>query len=198
MDWRYRADVAAFECHTQRLMLRDWRDADRAPFAAMNADPTVMEFFPALLSPSQSDALIERFTSESTQRGFCPWALEEARSGAFVGFVGLHDVPHELAFAPSIEVGWRLARAFWGRGYATEAAEAALAFAFETLGVTDIVSFTSTINVRSQRVMQRLSMTRNSKDDFQHPGVPKGHALRPHVLYRLGADAWRSREAARC
>jgi ribosomal-protein-alanine N-acetyltransferase len=185
--------VSGFELRTARLVLRGWRWADRDAFARMNADPVVMEFFPATLRREQSDGLVDHFESELAARGFCPWTVEEQSSGAFVGFVGLHAVPEFLPFAPAIEVGWRLARSFWGKGYATEAAETSARFAFTTLGAPEIVSFTSVVNLRSRKVMERLSMSRDLTGDFEHPNVAPGHALRPHVLYRLGVDAWRRR-----
>ena len=176
--------MAEFELHTPRLTLRSWKQVDRPVFARMNADPEVMEFFPSLLTPDESDALVCRFEAEFASRGFCPWAVEERQSGDFIGFVGLHDVPDYLSFAPSIEVGWRLARPFWGRGYATEAASAAIRFGFETLDLVEIVSFTSTVNARSRSVMERLAMCRTPAEDFEHPDIAPGHRLRPHVLYR--------------
>jgi ribosomal-protein-alanine N-acetyltransferase len=185
--------MTEFELVTARLVLRSWRPSDRPPFATMNADPEVMEFFPAPLTRAESDTLVERFEGERVARGFCPWAVEERASGAFIGFVGLHQVPEYLPCAPAVEVGWRLARPFWGRGYATEAATAAVDFAFDTLHADEVVSFTSTVNVRSRAVMERLSMTRRPAEDFDHPHVVQGHPLRPHVLYRLGAAAWRGR-----
>jgi RimJ/RimL family protein N-acetyltransferase len=182
--------VAEFEIPTARLLLRTWRDADRPQFAKMNADSAVMEFFPSPLSREESDVLVLRFVDEFAQRNYCPLAVEERESGGFIGFVGLHEVPEYLPFAPAIEVGWRLARPFWGRGYATKAASAALAFGFDTLGTNEIVSFTSTVNLRSRRVMEHLSMSRNPAEDFEHPKVAEGHPLRPHVLYRLETEAW--------
>lgn len=182
-----------FELPTPRLVLRSWTPADRPVFAAMNADPTVMEFFPATLSREDSDALIDRFEAEFAERAYCPWAVEERSGGAFIGFVGLHQVPDYLPFAPAVEVGWRLARPFWGRGYATEAASAAIGFGFAVVGAREIVSFTSAVNVRSRKVMERLSMTRDPSEDFEHPTVAHGHPLRPHVLYRVGARWWHDR-----
>ncbi len=183
--------MAEFHLATERLVLRSWRRADRDPFAALNADPVVMEFFESPLTRSGSDAVVDRFEVELADRGFCPWAVEEQASGAFIGFVGLHEVPATLAFSPAVEVGWRLDRPFWGRGYATEAAAASLRFGFETLGLDEIVSMTSVLNVRSSRVMERVGMARDRDGDFEHPSVTAGHALRPHVLYRLGAEEWR-------
>jgi RimJ/RimL family protein N-acetyltransferase len=158
----------------------------------MNADPAVMEFFPSTLTRPESDALAERFEVEQGERGFCPWVVEEEGSGAFVGFVGLHAVPTSLTFAPAVEVGWRLARPFWGRGYASEAAAASVRFGFDEVGLDEIVSMTAVTNARSRRVMERLGMDRDPDDDFEHPSVPPG-PLRAHVLYRLPVDAWRAR-----
>jgi RimJ/RimL family protein N-acetyltransferase len=181
--------VGEFRLETARLALRSWRAEDQAPFAAMNDDPVVMEFFPSRRSVAESNALVDRFQAELEQRGHCPWAVEELSTGAFIGFVGLHEVPAELPFAPATEVGWRLARPFWGQGYATEAGAAALQFGFGPLSMDEIVSFTSAINVRSRRVMERLGMSRDEADDFDHPNVAEGHPLRPHVLYRLSRAA---------
>jgi len=187
--------VAASELETEQLLLRRWREEDKAPFAAMNADPAVMEYFPATLSHAESDALADRFQAELDLRGFCPWAVELRESGSFIGFIGLHGVPESLSFAPAVEVGWRLARPFWGRGFATEGANRALFYGFEELGLEEIVSFTSVVNLRSRRVMERLGMTRRPDDDFDHPQVAEGDLLRPHVLYRLRRDDWRARLA---
>jgi ribosomal-protein-alanine N-acetyltransferase len=177
--------VGEFRVETERLALRDWHEADRAPFAVMNADPAVMEFFPSPMSSGESDALVARFQAELDERGHCPWAVEELSTSAFIGFVGLHAVPGYMPFAPAIEVGWRLAAPYWGRGYATEAAAAAVQFGFGPLDMDKIVSFTSVVNRRSRRVMERLGMSRDEADDFDHPNISEGHPLRPHVLYRL-------------
>jgi RimJ/RimL family protein N-acetyltransferase len=187
--------MADFRLPTQRLVLRAWRAQDRVPFGAMNADPAVMEFFPSTLTRPESDALAERFVVEQGERGFCPWVVEERDSGAFVGFVGLHAVPTSLAFSPAVEVGWRLTRPFWGRGYASEAAAASLRFGFDEAGLDEIVSMTAVPNARSRRVMERLGMDRDPKEDFEHPSVPEG-PLRVHVLYRLSVDSWRARPDA--
>jgi RimJ/RimL family protein N-acetyltransferase len=159
----------------------------------MNADPTVMEFFAATLSRSQSDSLVDSFAAEMAEHGFCPWAAEVRDDGTLAGFIGLHTVPASLSFAPAVEIGWRLARPWWGRGLATEGASAALRFGFEVLELDEIVSFTAVVNQRSQRVMQRLGMSRAPGEDFDHPHVPEGHPVRPHVLYRLTATDWRAR-----
>jgi ribosomal-protein-alanine N-acetyltransferase len=175
--------MGEFRLETARLALRDWHEADRAPFAAMNADPVVMEFFPNPLTAAQSDALVDNFQAELEESGYCPWAVEELSTGAFIGFVGLHAVPAYLPFAPGAEVGWRLTRPYWGRGYATEAGAAAVQFGFGPLDMDRILSFTAVVNLRSRRVMERLGMSRDEADDFDHPNIAPGHPLRPHVLY---------------
>jgi RimJ/RimL family protein N-acetyltransferase len=177
---------------TPRLELRRWTDADREPFAALNADPRVMEHFPASLTRSESDALVDRIEAGFAEHGFGLWAVEVLASGGgvgFVGFVGLTVPTFTAHFTPAVEVGWRLAAHAWGRGYATEAARAALDYGFGVVGLAEVVSMTSTTNLASQRVMQRLGMTRDPADDFDHPRLPVGHRLRRHVLYRLGAPA---------
>jgi RimJ/RimL family protein N-acetyltransferase len=174
-----------FELLTERLILRRWREADREPFARMNADPAVMEFFPALLSREESDAGVDRVEVGFAERGFGFWAAELRESGEFIGFIGI-SVPHFQAhFMPCVEIGWRLAAKHWGKGLATEGARRALDCGFGTLRLAEIVSFTSTTNQRSRRVMEKIGMTRDPKDDFDHPLISAGHPLRRHVLYRL-------------
>jgi ribosomal-protein-alanine N-acetyltransferase len=177
---------------TPRLVLRRWEDADRAPFAAMNADPVVMEMFPSTLTPQESDAFVAAIEAEFEVEGFGLWAVEVRATGAFAGFVGLHRVPPALPCAPAVEVGWRLATAHWGQGYATEAATAALSYGFDVAGLDGVVSFTAVVNERSQRVMRRLGMTRDPAEDFDHPRLPPGHRLQRHVLYRTDAAGWRA------
>ncbi len=144
-----------------------------------------MEHFPGTLTRRESDELVERIEGGFEANGFGLWALEVRGSGEFVGFTGL-DVPEfEAHFTPAVEVGWRLARSAWGNGYATEAARAALLFGFEEVGLKEIVSFTTVANRRSRAVMERLGMSHDPADDFDHPSLPRGHPLRPHVLYRL-------------
>jgi ribosomal-protein-alanine N-acetyltransferase len=172
---------------TERLILRRWRDSDREPFAAMNADPRVMEHFPAMLTPEQTDAMVDRIEAAFEERGFGSWAVEIADTGAFIGFTGLATVRFQAHFTPAVEIGWRLARSAWGHGYASEAARRALRFAFEDLGMTEVVSFTSLTNVRSQAVMRRIGMTYDPADDFDNPQVAEGSPLRPHVLWRARA-----------
>jgi len=166
------------ELRTERLVLRQWRDEDRAPFAALNADPIVMEHFPSTMTREASDAFVDFNMAAIADRGWGLWAVEA--EGEFVGFVGLN----EPRFRPGVEIGWRLARRAWGHGYATEAARAVLAFAFGELGLAEVISFTSTTNARSQRVMERIGMTRDPAEDFDHPNVTD-ERLRRHVLYRV-------------
>ncbi|MBL8673403.1 MAG: GNAT family N-acetyltransferase [Rhodospirillales bacterium] len=175
---------------TARLRLRPWAARDLAPFAAMNADPRVMEHFPGTLTRAESDALVARIEEHFVRHGFGLWAIEVAADGAFAGFTGLAVPRFEAPFTPCVEIGWRLAPAHWGQGYATEAAQAALAFGFKTAGLEEIVSFTVPANLPSRRVMERLGMTRRPEDDFDHPALPSGHELRRHVLYRLRRADW--------
>jgi ribosomal-protein-alanine N-acetyltransferase len=170
---------------TPRLLLRRWRDEDREPFAALNADPEVMRYFPAPLTREQSDAMVDRIEAHFGEHDWGLWGVERRADGVFLGFVGLSPAVFEAPFTPAVEVGWRLAREAWGAGYATEAASAALADGFERLALVEIVSLTAVGNERSRRVMERLGMRRDPADDFEHPAVPPGHPLRPHVLYRL-------------
>jgi ribosomal-protein-alanine N-acetyltransferase len=180
------------ELSTARLLLRRWREADHEPFALLNADQVVMEYFPARLDRAASDDLIAKFEAGFDQRGYGLWALEVRATGEFVGFTGLEIPSFEAHFTPAVEVGWRLARSAWGQGYATEAARASLAFGFETAGLKEIVSFTSMANMRSRAVMERIGMTHDPGDDFDHPGLPGAAHLRRHVLYRISVRDWRS------
>jgi RimJ/RimL family protein N-acetyltransferase len=178
------------ELRTERLFLRQWRDGDLEPFAELNADPETMRYFPAPHSRAESDALAERARRQIEAEGWGLWAVEVAGGASFIGFVGLARPSFEEHFTPAVEVGWRLARDHWGRGYATEAGRAALAYGFEELELDEIVSFTSRLNEPSWRVMERLGMSHDPADDFDHPRVPRGSPLRPHVLYRLSRSAW--------
>jgi RimJ/RimL family protein N-acetyltransferase len=177
--------MSAPEIRTGRLLLRGWRAEDRQPFAVLSADPEVMELVGGPLDRAASDALLDRIEEHFARHGFGLWAVEERESGGLAGFVGLSVPAFEAPFTPCVEVGWRLARSFWGRGYATEAARAALRFGFEELGLDEIVSFTVPHNHRSRRVMERLGMRRDPQGDFEHPRLPPGHSLRAHVLYRI-------------
>jgi RimJ/RimL family protein N-acetyltransferase len=167
-------------------LLRRWRPSDREPFAQLNADPVVMEHFPSTLDRMESDAFADRIEAGFDARGYGLWAVELPGEAEFIGFVGLalHDFPAH--FTPAVEIGWRLDRDYWGRGFATEAARTAIADGFDRVGLGEIVSFTATTNIRSVAVMQRLGMTHDPADDFDHPRLPVGHPLRRHVLYRLG------------
>ncbi|MGE5282074.1 MAG: GNAT family N-acetyltransferase [Chloroflexota bacterium] len=170
---------------TARLKLRRWSDADREPFAAINSDPEVMEHFPGVLTRVESDALVERIEAGFEENGFGLWAVELRESGELIGFAGLNVVDFKAHFTPAVEVGWRLARSAWGNGYATEAGRAALGFGFGRAGLTAIVSFTTVVNRRSRAVMERLGMTYDPAEDFEHPSLPPDHPQRPHVLYRM-------------
>jgi RimJ/RimL family protein N-acetyltransferase len=174
---------------TPRLILRPFRQSDRAPFARMNADPRVMEHFPSLLSPEESDAMAQRIEAHFAQHGFGLWAAELPERADFIGFVGLWTPSFEAHFTPCIEVGWRIAAEHWGNGYATEGARAALAFGWQALGLGEIVSMTVPQNRRSRRVMEKLGMTHAAADDFDHPRLPEGSPLRRHVLYRIKRPA---------
>lgn len=176
---------------TDRLLMRRWTGTDREPFAALNADPQVMEHFPAPLSRAESDALIDRIEARFDESGFGLWALEVAATGEFIGFAGLSVARFQAHFTPAVEIGWRLARSAWGHGYATEAALRALGYAFDDAHIDEVVSFTSVLNVRSQAVMRRIGMSRDPSGDFEHPLVPEGHRLRHHVLYRITAVRWK-------
>jgi RimJ/RimL family protein N-acetyltransferase len=181
--------AVAIEFDTPRLAFRVWQARHREPFAAMNADPEVMRFFPAPLSPAQSDALVDRCCIDFADRGWSLWAVERRDRGDFIGFIGLSVPRRPLPFGPCVEIGWRLQRSAWGQGYATEGAWACLRVGFERLGLAEIVSFTSRLNRPSIAVMRRIGL-RNAHADFDHPGVPVGSPLRRHVLYRIGRPAW--------
>lgn len=179
---------------TSRLALRCWRQTDLPAFAELNADPEVLRHFVSPLSRAQSDAFVsERIQPHFDRFGYGPWAVERKDTRQFIGFVGLMWQDFPAAFTPALEVGWRLARAQWGHGFATEAAERSLQFAFESASQTLVVSMTAVDNARSIAVMERLGMTRNADDDFDHPRVPVGHPLRRHVLFRITDEQWLAR-----
>jgi RimJ/RimL family protein N-acetyltransferase len=169
---------------TNRLVLRRWQSSDAAPFASLNADPRVMEFFPATLSRAESEAMISKIEERISQHGFGLWAAELKETKDFIGFIGLHVPGDALPFSPCVEIGWRLAFDHWGRGYAQEGARAVLAFGFEMTRLEEIVSFTTVGNFRSRHVMERIGMTRDANGDFDHPRLSKNHPLIKHVLYR--------------
>lgn len=175
------ADLIEFE--TERLRLRQWLPADREPFAALNSDSRVMEFFPSFLTRAESDAMADRCQSLIEERGWGFWAAEYKATREFIGFVGLHTPSAELPFSPCVEVGWRLAFQHWGKGFATEAASEALRVGFQLLHLREIVSFTTLGNRRSRAVMERLGMWESGT--FEHPHVPESSGLRQHCLYRL-------------
>ncbi|HKG52013.1 MAG TPA: GNAT family N-acetyltransferase [Actinomycetales bacterium] len=184
------------ELRTNRLRLRQWREDDRDRFAALNADPRVMEFFPAPLDPAGSDAMLDRLRADVAARGWGLWAVEVVDGGALAGFVGLAPVGADLPPAPGVEVGWRLAHEHWGRGYAAEAATEVLRFAFEDLALPEVVSFTTVGNTKSRRVMQKIGLVHDPERDFDHPRTPGWRGQR-HVLYALRRDAWLSRSSGR-
>jgi RimJ/RimL family protein N-acetyltransferase len=181
--------VVPIEFDTERLRLRQWCDADREPFAALNADSKVMEFFPAVLERAESDATAQRCQELIAERGWGFWAVETKSTREFIGFVGLHTPEPELPFSPCVEIGWRLAAKHWGQGFATEAARGALRVGFEQLGLPEIVSFTTVGNSRSRAVMERLGM-REAPNTFEYPQLPAGSLLRQHCLYRLSREQW--------
>ncbi|MDQ1744546.1 MAG: hypothetical protein QOE23_2885 [Pseudonocardiales bacterium] len=174
---------------TERLLMRRWQPSDRAGFAALNADPEVMAHFPAPLDRAASDAFVDRIEAGFEANGFGLWALQRLDTAEFVGFTGLSVPGFRAHFTPAVEVGWRLCRAAWGQGFATEAARQALRVGFESFGLAEIVSFTATGNTASRAVMRRLGMVRDPADDFDHPALPAGHRLRRHVLYRISRAA---------
>ncbi len=182
--------MTAPRLHTDRLRLREWRETDHDPYASLNADPVVMEHFPAPLTRSASDAHIEEMKRRFARGEPSLWAVEVTDSGTFVGFTGLFAPSFDASFTPCVEVGWRFARDAWGKGYATEAAAAAITFGFDEHGLDEILSFATTTNLPSQRVMQRLGMTHDPADDFDHPRVDPASPLCRHVLYRLTRAAW--------
>lgn len=172
-----------FTIATPRLMLRPWRESDLPLFAEQNADPMVMQFITGVLTRKESDAYVERARAHFAQNGFCKWAVEAPGVAPFIGAVGLTYVKFEATFTPAVEVAWRLNRLYWGRGYATEAAQAAIEDGFNRVGLAEIVSMTALVNTASMKVMARLGMMRSF--EFDHPHHPEGDPLRRHVLYRL-------------
>ena len=178
------------EFETSRLRLRQWKPTDREPFAALNADPIVMAHFPARLTREESDAVADQCERLIAERGWGAWATESQATGEFIGFVGLHIPQEDLPLSPCVEILWRLARAHWHQGFATEAARGALQVGFEVLSLPEIVSFTVPANIRSRAVMERVDMQMDA-GTFEHPRLPVGHPLRMHVSYRLSRERWR-------
>ncbi|HYK35738.1 GNAT family N-acetyltransferase [Alloacidobacterium sp.] len=173
---------------TPRLILRRWQESDRQPFAAINADPRVMEFFPHLLTCEQSDQLIDRIEAGFAQQGFGLCAVERQSDHSFLGFIGLSVPNFHAHFTPCVEIGWRLVVHAWGQGFAMEGARAVAAYAFDKLKLATLVSFTAEQNIRSRHVMEKIGMTFDPAETFDHPNLPEGHLLRRHVLYRLRAE----------
>ncbi len=182
------------ELETDRLKLRKWKAEDFDPFARMSADPEVMEYFPGVLDRKKSDALVNKTVELMLKRGWGLWAVEELKTENFMGFVGLHKPTYDLPFTPCTEIGWRLSRPYWGKGYATEASKIALDFAFNTLHLNKVYSFTTVNNLRSRSVMERIGMT-NTNENFEHPAIPVGHKLREHVLYKITREMWNNLKA---
>ena len=184
------------ELDTPRLALRVWRDEHLAPFAAMNLDAEVMRYFPATQTVAQSEASLRAWQQQFATQGWSNWAVELRATGTFIGFIGLTVPRRVLPFSPCVEIGWRLARGAWGQGYATEGARACLHTAFERLGLDEVVSFTAALNTPSQAVMRRLGLL-PAQADFDHPALPEGHPLRPHVLYRITRAQWQAQAVPR-
>lgn len=181
---------------TERLVLRRWTDYDRAEFAALNADPEVMEHFPGVLTAQESDQLMQTIELHFEEFGFGLWAAETLWAPRLVGFAGLAVPTFRTHFTPAVEIGWRFARAEWGNGFATEAAKAALEFGFDQAGLDEILSWTVPANERSQRVMIRLGMSRAPEMDFDHPRLVNDHGLRRHVVYRITREEWAEKSEA--
>ncbi len=175
---------------TDRLILRPWLEEDFDPFAELNADPRVMQHFPSILSREESDKLAQKISSRIIEQGWGLWAVSAPGVADFIGFIGLSVPSFDAHFTPAVEVGWRLAYDYWGRGYATEGAKAAIKYGFEKLGLEEIVSFTAKQNLRSISVMKRIGMYHDPSDDFDHPSLPKENRLCRHVLYRFHATEW--------
>jgi 3-dehydroquinate dehydratase/shikimate dehydrogenase len=181
---------------TERLILRPWQEDDLEPFAQLNADPRVREYFPGVLSRQESNAFVKLMSDHIQRYGWGLWAASLIQTGEFIGFIGLQNVDFQAPFnklSPAVEIGWRLAFNHWGKGYATEGAIAALQYGFEALGVKEIVSFTAVPNMRSRHVMEKIGMQHDPKDDFNHPKLPEEHKLCKHVLYRLRCVEWGAR-----
>ena len=172
------------ELETQRLKLRQWTAEDYEAFAKLNADPKVMEYFPSTLTKIQSDVMASTLKALISQNAWGFWVLEEKETGLFVGTLGLHEPTDNLPFLPCVEIGWRLSSEHWGKGYATEAGQEVLKFAFEVLELEEVLSFTAVVNKRSSSLMERLGM-KNAYENFEHVALPVGHRLREHVLYKI-------------
>ena len=170
---------------TERLILRRWRHSDLAPFSRLNLDPRAMEFMPGVLSPAESNRLADRIEAHFLGHGFGLCAVESRHTHCFLGFIGLSVPGFQAKFTPCVEIGWRLSPEHWGQGLATEGSREMVRYAFEVVGLDALVSFTAPGNLKSRRVMEKLAMTRDPAEDFDHPLLPERHPLRRHVLYRL-------------
>lgn len=177
---------------TDRLNLRDWKESDLGPFYDLNNDEDVIKYLPKALSREESDGMVHRIMTGIIENGFGLWAVEDRESNEFIGLVGLSVPRFEASFTPCVEIGWRIARKFWGKGYATEAARKALEIGFKEYNLEEIVSFTVPDNIRSRKVMERIGMSHKSDEDFDHPKIESGHRLERHVLYRLSKVSWKS------
>lgn len=175
----------AFTIETERLTLRQWQESDKAPFAKLNACPDTMKYFPRTFTEEESNAFVDKTMKIIEDKGYGLFAVEDFESEEFLGFVGLNEPNFEAPFTPCLEIGWRLHKDHWGKGYATEAAKAVLALAFERLNIPEIVSFTSSLNVPSLKVMEKIGMQRDHSGDFEHPNVEDGSPLKTHQLYRI-------------
>ena len=173
-----------FRIETPRLIIRPWKDSDIPEFAKMNQDPEVMEFFPSFLTPEETAGRVDFYRRHMSEHGFCFWAVELKETHEFMGFVGLAVCGPELPFSPAVEIGWRIAKKHWNQGYATEAARFVLHEAFERFNLKEVVSFTAIPNKKSMRIMEKIGMSHDPKDDFDHPKLAKDHWLCRHVLYR--------------
>ncbi|RNF38974.1 GNAT family N-acetyltransferase [Planococcus salinus] len=176
---------------SDRLGFRRWKDTDKEVFSSMNADDSVMAFFPGKLTKAQSDSLIDKMEEHLEAKGYGLWAVELKKDGSFIGFIGLSEVNLEVEFKGAIEIGWRLDKKYWKKGYAREGAEACLAYAFETLKMKEIHSFTSALNLPSEMVMKRIGMTKIG--EFEHPLLAEHHPLRKHVLYKITSSTYHSK-----
>ncbi|MDP4231542.1 MAG: GNAT family N-acetyltransferase [Bacteroidota bacterium] len=188
------------ELRTSRLLLRNWMESDLMPFIAMGQDERVMKYFPKLASEEATREFVAQQRESFAENGWGMWAVEELAGNEFIGFIGIRKLPYELPFSslesPMVEIGWRLRPEWWNRGLATEGALACLKFGFETLHLKEIVSFTSLLNAPSIRVMQKIGMTRDPADDFDHPRVEEGHKIRPHLVYRMKEKDWEQKARA--
>jgi RimJ/RimL family protein N-acetyltransferase len=172
---------------TERLILRPWKNEDFLPYAEMNADPRVREFFPSILTREESDAEVRRFQSTFARDGYCMFAAEVVATGQFAGFIGLQTMNFAVPSLaqPAVETGWRLSVANWGKGLATEGARGVIQYAFAILKLRELVAITVPANLRSRRVMEKIGMKHLQELDFDHPRVPEGHPLRAHLVYAL-------------